>query len=224
MPAHAVARVDGLPGGEKAQTVPGDDRSPSPAGGAEHEHLASSFNPSPLGQSVTFTATVRSRAAATPTGSVTFSVGAEMLGVVPLDSRARSAALIPTDQRPSAAEERTTQGEARRPRPGVPGLTVLLAVSCSSAGRSQDPGGGVPAPPAVSGGEGTVVIRNVSYNPERLTVPAGREVVWVFDDTGLTRSPPTTAPSTQAGRRPGSSGASSTSRARSPTTVRCTPG
>lgn len=65
------------------------------------------------------------------------------------------------------------------------GWVVLLGASCSGVGGGVDTGGGVPSPPTTAGGEGVVVIRNVTYHPTRLSVPAGREVVWVFDDNGL---------------------------------------
>jgi YVTN family beta-propeller protein len=48
--------------------------------------LASSLNPSNFGQIVTFTATVTSAAAGTPTGTVTFKDGATSLGTVTLNA------------------------------------------------------------------------------------------------------------------------------------------
>ena len=46
--------------------------------------INSSSNPSAFGQSVTFTATVTSQGAGTPTGTVTFSDGSTVLGTSPL--------------------------------------------------------------------------------------------------------------------------------------------
>lgn len=85
------------------------------------------------------------------------------------------------------------------------GLTLLLLVlplgaGCTGLDRRVDTGGGVPSPPGVSGGDG-VVIRNVTYNPTRLSVPAGREVVWVFDDNGLTHTVTADDGSFNSGRR-----------------------
>lgn len=78
---------------------------------------------------------------------------------------------------------------SRRPRVVTSALwLVLFAAGCSGAGGGADTGGGVPNPPTTVGGEGVVVIRNVAFNPTRLTVPAGREVMWVFDDNGLTHT------------------------------------
>jgi plastocyanin len=50
--------------------------------------------------------------------------------------------------------------------------------------------GGAVAPPPASGGagEGKVVIQGIAYNPARVEVPAGQELVWTFDDNGLTHT------------------------------------
>lgn len=67
-------------------------------------------------------------------------------------------------------------------------LLVLLA-GCSALQPGDDTGGAVPGPPTtIKVGEGLVVITNIAYNPKRLTTPAGREVVWKFDDSGVTHT------------------------------------
>ena len=60
------------------------------SGAATSTALASSPNPSTLGQSVTFTATVTSGAAGTPTGSVSFLSGLTLLGTSPLNGSAKA--------------------------------------------------------------------------------------------------------------------------------------
>jgi uncharacterized repeat protein (TIGR01451 family) len=62
----------------------------SPSGAASSTALASSINPSALGQSVAFTATVTSTTAGTPTGSVSFISGTTLLGTASLDASAKA--------------------------------------------------------------------------------------------------------------------------------------
>lgn len=67
-------------------------------------------------------------------------------------------------------------------------LAVVLVVPGCSMFDSGD-GGAVPTPPnTVSTGEGGVTLRNTAYNPQRVSTVVGREVVWTFDDNGLTHT------------------------------------
>lgn len=66
------------------------------------------------------------------------------------------------------------------------GFGLLMAAAGCSTGGSDNPNlGGVAPTATLAVGEGTVVVRNVSFNPSRLTVRVGEEVVWSFDDNGL---------------------------------------
>lgn len=68
-------------------------------------------------------------------------------------------------------------------------VLVLVAEGCSFVGRGDETGGALPsAPTTIRAGEGVVVIRNIAYNPNRARTPAGREVVWRFDDSGVTHT------------------------------------
>jgi plastocyanin len=68
-------------------------------------------------------------------------------------------------------------------------LLPLLVTGCSAANRSQDNGGAVPPPPTtIQLSEGVVVVQNLSFNPQRIQTPVGREVVWRFSDNGLSHS------------------------------------
>ncbi len=81
----------------------------------------------------------------------------------------------------------------RLPGRGVAGALllagVLLAGGCSLFEGSDSSGGAVEPPPAsVGAGEGKVVIQGIAYNPARVEVPAGQELVWSFADNGLTHT------------------------------------
>ena len=66
---------------------------------------------------------------------------------------------------------------------------VLLTGGCSLFEGGNTNGGAVAPPPASTGtGEGKVVIQGIAYNPARVEVPAGQEMVWTFADNGLTHS------------------------------------
>lgn len=63
---------------------------------------------------------------------------------------------------------------------------ALLATGCDALGGGDDPNlaGREPSTTVVVQ-EGTVLIRNIDYNPPRLRVPVGKEVVWRFDGNGV---------------------------------------
>jgi plastocyanin len=101
-------------------------------------------------------------------------------------------------------------------------VLLLLAPACD---RTEDTGGAVPGPPTtIKVGEGLVVVKNIAYNPKRVTTPVGREVVWTFDDGGVTHSVTADDGSFDSGRlTSGEFRRAFDQPARSPTTVRCTP-
>jgi plastocyanin len=68
-----------------------------------------------------------------------------------------------------------------RPRHILVALAGLLALALSACGTS---GATTAAPPAEDGGA-TVAIQDLAYSPERLTVPAGATVTWVWRDGAI---------------------------------------
>jgi plastocyanin len=75
----------------------------------------------------------------------------------------------------------------RHPRLVLPLALLVLVVAGGACDRNKDTGGTVtgPSTTVASSPEGTVVIQNTSYNPERVATPVGKEVVWRFKDNGL---------------------------------------
>ncbi len=68
-------------------------------------------------------------------------------------------------------------------------LLGLLLASCSLFEGGNTNGGAVAPPPAsVGAGEGKVLINGIAYHPARVQVPVGQELVWTFDDNGLTHT------------------------------------
>jgi plastocyanin len=66
---------------------------------------------------------------------------------------------------------------------------VLVTGGCSLFEGGNTNGGAVAPPPASGGaGEGKVVIQGIAYNPARVEVPVGQELVWSFADNGLTHT------------------------------------
>ncbi|MGH8990437.1 MAG: hypothetical protein ACRDYV_09960 [Acidimicrobiia bacterium] len=66
---------------------------------------------------------------------------------------------------------------------------MVLTGGCSLFEGDNANGGAVAPPPASGGaGEGKVVIQGIAYNPSRIEVPLGQELVWTFADNGLTHS------------------------------------
>lgn len=66
---------------------------------------------------------------------------------------------------------------------------VLATGGCSVFEGADTSGGAVAPPPAsVGAGEGKIVIQGIAYNPARIEVPAGQELVWTFSDNGLTHT------------------------------------
>jgi plastocyanin len=68
-----------------------------------------------------------------------------------------------------------------RPRLRLAALAGLLALALSACGTS---GASTTAPDAADGGP-TVAIQELAYTPERLTVPAGATVTWVWRDGAI---------------------------------------
>lgn len=65
-------------------------------------------------------------------------------------------------------------------RAGWAAAALLAAVLFSSCGGgSDDPGAGGPP------GRNTVVLRDISFEPEKLRVEAGDTVTWRFEDQGI---------------------------------------
>lgn len=63
-------------------------------------------------------------------------------------------------------------------------LAAALLAGCSVfEGDNAD--GGAMSPPPVTAGEGRVIIRGIAYNPPRVEVTVGEELVWSFQDNGL---------------------------------------
>ena len=61
----------------------------------------------------------------------------------------------------------------------------LLAGACSMFEGDNADGGAVAPPPASGAGDGKVLVQNTAFNPGRIEVPAGQELVWTFADNGL---------------------------------------
>lgn len=82
-------------------------------------------------------------------------------------------------------------------------VVVLTAGSCSLTDRGGGAGDAqtIPAPSAIETPEGTVVLSNVSYNPVRITVTAGRGVTWRWEDNGLVHTVTADDCSFDSGRR-----------------------
>jgi len=84
-------------------------------------------------------------------------------------------------------------------------LALLVLVGAGGAGcdRNQDTGGTVSGPSTTVSSipEGTVLIQNTSFNPERVTAKVGREVVWSFQDNGLNHTVSADDGSFDSGRR-----------------------
>jgi plastocyanin len=69
-----------------------------------------------------------------------------------------------------------------RPRLILAALAGLLALALSACGTS---GATTTAPAADNNGGPTVAIQDLAYTPERLTVPAGATVTWVWRDGAI---------------------------------------
>jgi plastocyanin len=68
-----------------------------------------------------------------------------------------------------------------RPRLILVALAGLLALALGACGTS----GATTTAPAAEDGEPTVAIQDLAYTPERLTVPAGATVTWVWRDGAI---------------------------------------
>ncbi|MGH9023131.1 MAG: cupredoxin domain-containing protein, partial [Acidimicrobiia bacterium] len=65
------------------------------------------------------------------------------------------------------------------------GLIALLLAACAPA----DTGGAFEGPPPSDPiPEGSVLVQAISYRPQELTVAPGREVVWIFEDGGVSHT------------------------------------
>ena len=71
----------------------------------------------------------------------------------------------------------------------VAAALLVLSGACSVFEGDNADGGAVPGPPTtLTVGEGAVVVRNISYNPVRVSARVGQEVVWTFDDNGVSHT------------------------------------
>lgn len=74
---------------------------------------------------------------------------------------------------------------SQKPSCMAPTRSVLLAaVVLLLAGAGCSDGDGPESSTAVTAPEGGVLVRDKAYNPNRIEVPVGKEVVWTFDDPG----------------------------------------
>lgn len=95
----------------------------------------------------------------------------------------------------------------RRVRPfalGIAALAGSLALSgCSVLDQSGGAGGAqtLPAPPKAAEGGTTVVLANIAYTPDPLTVRAGQAVTWRWEDNGLVHTVTADDGSFDSGRR-----------------------
>jgi plastocyanin len=76
---------------------------------------------------------------------------------------------------------------------------VLVATGCSGA-SDDNPASAAPST-TVAVTEGSVVIRDIAYHPSRVTAAAGKELVWSWDDRGITHSVTADDGSFDSGRR-----------------------
>src|SRR5437870_3116548 len=60
-------------------------------------------------------------------------------------------------------------------------VLLLAGADCSGRGRPA-------ASTTVTAPEGGVLVRNMAYTPKRIEVPVGKEVVWTFDDGGVSHT------------------------------------
>ena len=67
-------------------------------------------------------------------------------------------------------------------------VSLLLAGGCSLFEGGNTNGGAVAPPPPIGAGDGKVVVQGIAYNPERIEVPVGQELVWAISDNGLTHT------------------------------------
>jgi plastocyanin len=78
----------------------------------------------------------------------------------------------------TAADHRFVRARPRLRLAALAGLLALALTACGSSGASTT------APAAEDGGP-TVAIQDLTYTPERLTVPAGATVTWVWRDGAI---------------------------------------
>ncbi|MGH9040537.1 MAG: cupredoxin domain-containing protein [Acidimicrobiia bacterium] len=64
---------------------------------------------------------------------------------------------------------------------------VLLAAGCSLFEGGNTNGGTVETPP-VSVDAGKVVIKQTAFQPAEVEIPMGQELIWSFEDNGLTHT------------------------------------
>lgn len=70
------------------------------------------------------------------------------------------------------------------------GAGALLVIAAFALGAcSSDNGGAVVRSTTPNNApKGTVLLKNIAYTPEKITVKAGEEVVWRIDDGGITHT------------------------------------
>ncbi|HLF40061.1 MAG TPA: hypothetical protein VI854_01175 [Acidimicrobiia bacterium] len=68
-------------------------------------------------------------------------------------------------------------------------IAVLSAGACSVFEGDNADGGAVPGPPTtISAGDGSVIVKNIAFNPKTITVAVNQEVAWTIDDNGVTHT------------------------------------
>jgi plastocyanin len=78
-------------------------------------------------------------------------------------------------------------------------LTIVVVAACA-AGSDDNPASSAPST-TVAVTEGRVVIRDIAYHPPQVTTAVGKELVWSWDDRGITHSVTADDGSFDSGRR-----------------------
>ena len=68
-----------------------------------------------------------------------------------------------------------------RKRAGWAAGLVLVVLVTSCGGASEENGPRAAGPPR----KGTVILRDIAFKPDKITVEAGDTVTWTFDDKGI---------------------------------------
>lgn len=60
-------------------------------------------------------------------------------------------------------------------------VTLVASLTLAACGGGSGGGSGE-GNPALTAGQNTVVLRNIAFKPERITIKVGQSVTWVWDD------------------------------------------